>query len=85
MQLGTAGDLGDGACQKLFVLATRVAAARSELLRIAALVFDEPRGRLQKLEVGIGSRLHSQRQPAEHQKETGSMLHTNTPYLQLLG
>ncbi len=53
MQLGAAGDLGDGACQKLFVLATRVAAARSELLRVAKLVLFDPGRRLQQLEVSV--------------------------------
>ncbi len=53
MQLGTALDLSDGACQQLFVLATRVAAAGPELLRVAKLVLFDPGRRLQQLEVSV--------------------------------
>ena len=55
VQLGPAGDFADGFGQERVVLALRVAAARSELLRVAQLlVLVDPRSRLQELEVSGG-------------------------------
>ena len=56
MQLGTAGDLGDGACQQLCVVASRVTAARSEFLRVAKLVLFDSGRRFQQDEVRVGDR-----------------------------
>src|SRR5438046_4152936 len=55
------------------------ATARPGLLRIAALILNEPRGGFQELEMGVDGGLRGNRQPGEQKKESGRMFHRVTP------
>jgi len=59
------------------------AAARACFLRIAARVFDEPRGGFQKPEVGIDGRRYGCQQNREGNEESCRWFHKNAPLMRV--